>query len=207
MLTTLFLKTALKYTNDRYKADRMWLEIEKHYSGNNRHYHNLSHLENMIKELEEVKNNIRDWDAMVFALFYHDVIYKPTAKNNEEESAALAEKRLMEIGVPEAQVQQCSILILATKSHVLHQQDDVNHFTDADLAILGFDAEKYAAYAMQVRKEYSFYPDFLYNPGRAKVLRNFLAMNAIFKTVHFSSKFEENARANIAAELSLYDRN
>ena len=79
--------------NEKLKLD-YWQEIEKSYSQKNRKYHNLTHLENMILELENVKEETSDYDVMLFSVFYHDIIYKATSKDNEEKSAEVAKKRL-----------------------------------------------------------------------------------------------------------------
>ncbi|HET7178254.1 MAG TPA: hypothetical protein VFI14_00955 [Chryseosolibacter sp.] len=55
-----------------------------------------------------------------------------------------------------------------------------------------------------MRREYSMYPDFLYRPGRRKVLQYFLDMERIFKTEEFASKFEKQARGNLERELGGY---
>ena len=78
---------------------------------------------------------------------------------------------------------------------------DTNFFMDADLSILGADKDPYFKYAGQVRKEYKYFPDFLYNPGRKKVLKEFLKMGNIFKTKYFQDKYEEQAKVNITDEL------
>ena len=100
------------------------------------------------------------------------------------------------------QIDLCVQHILATKSHAVSENNDTNLFTDADLSVLGADREVYEQYYKQIRKEYSIYPDLMYNPGRKKVLQNFLGMKRIFKTDYFYGKFEEKARRNITAELN-----
>jgi predicted metal-dependent HD superfamily phosphohydrolase len=92
-------------------------------------------------------------------------------------------------------------MILATKKHVRTGDSDTDHFTDADLAILGAAPQTYYQYTRQIRKEYVLYPDFLYNQGRKKVLQHFLEMPDIFKTSHFKGLYEKNARKNIAEEI------
>ena len=77
-----------------------------------------------------------------------------------------------------------------------------NLFTDADLSILGSDSIAYKAYVENVRREYSMYPDFLYKPGRKKVLIHFLSVESIFKTNEFATRFEAQARKNVNDELS-----
>jgi len=189
--------------NNNVDAEVLWAEINTTYSHKKRYYHNLQHLENMYVELLACKNLIADWDTVVLSLVYHDIVYKATAKDNEEKSADIAVKRLTEINYPKEKTQLCKQQILATKSHELSNDNDTNLFTDADLAILGSDWESYVLYSKQVRKEYAIYPGFLYNPGRKKVLEHFLAMDSIFKTAVFKDKFESAALLNIEKEIAL----
>jgi len=94
-------------------------------------------------------------------------------------------------------IQLCKEQILATKSHTISINSDTNHFTDADLSILGQSWETYSLYCQNVRKEYAVYPDLVYNPGRKKVLNHFLAMDSIFKTDYFYNKFDRQAKENL----------
>jgi predicted metal-dependent HD superfamily phosphohydrolase len=189
------------YTADQKLAEQYWLEIEKEHNGKKRFYHNLTHLENLLRELMLVKNQIADWDCVVFAIAYHDIIYNPLKQNNEEKSAALARERLLQTSLPAERIAQCVDSILATKGHVISASEDINLFTDADLSILGAEAAAYERYAANVRKEYAYYPDLLYKPGRKKVLQYFLAMEKIFKTALFFEKYENSARLNLRREL------
>lgn len=178
-----------------------WAEIEQYYSSKKRHYHNLTHLENLLNLLLACKSQIKDWDSILFALYYHDIIYNTFKKDNEERSALLAVKRLTAIHYAPGKCALCSQHILATKSHAVSKNNDTNLFTDADLSILGAPTEIYVEYAKQIRKEYSLYPDFMYKPGRKKVLQYFLQMERIFKTDYFCQQYEVQAKQNISAEL------
>lgn len=198
-----FLQLTQKYSNDNRLTETLWNEIEKNYSGKKRFYHTLAHLENLYNQLFAVKAEIEDWDTILFTLFYHDVVYNASKKDNEEKSAGLAKERLSSIGYPKDKIEKCVLEILATKQHSKNKSNDTNLFTDADLSVLGMDWEVYEEYYKNVRKEYSIYPDFLYNPGRKKVLNHFLSMEEIFKTKVFSSKYEASARVNLAKELIL----
>ena len=201
MLKELFLSFISQYTNDADLRQKLWLEIEKYYSGKKRHYHNLKHLENLLAELTELKTVVNNWDAIVLAIFYHDVVYKAHRKDNEEQSALLANTHLQQLNCQAVLIDQVNKLILATKSHQLSDDADVNLFTDADLSILGKDWETYNTYCFNVRKEYAIYPDLLYKPGRKNALQHFLSMNRIFKTEHFYKKYEESAKKNMEREI------
>lgn len=191
-----------KYNPHTAITDALWDEIEKQYTSAKRFYHNLNHLEFMLAHLEQCREVISDWDTVLFSLFYHDIIYKATSKENEEKSALVAIKALQKIDYPSVKIRRCGEQILATKTHEISKDNDTNLFTDADLAILGTLPETYTEYSRNVRREYSVYPDFMYNPGRKKVLQHFLDMDFIFKTKHFRELYEVQARKNIATELS-----
>lgn len=199
-LKKIFLDTCARFSPNA-PAIVFWKEIEEKYTGSKRYYHNLDHLSSMLQELERCQDLIHEWDCVTFALFYHDYIYKATAKDNEEKSALEATRKLRSLGLTESRIALVSEMILATKSHQSNKNDDINLFTDADLSILGSDQNKYSQYIQQIRKEYSIYPDILYKPGRRKVLKHFLEMPSIFKTSFFTTRFEEQARKNIVWEI------
>jgi predicted metal-dependent HD superfamily phosphohydrolase len=190
------------YTNNEIVINELWQEIEEHYSEKNRHYHTLNHIENLLNQLLEVRDKIKNWDTILFTLFYHDVIYNSLKSNNEEKSAKLAENRMRQINVSNNIIEACKSQILATKKHQIDFDSDTNYFLDADLSALGQNTENYTTYYQGVRKEYAVYPDFLYNPGRKKVLKHFSGMPRIYKTDYFYDKFELKAKNNIAYEIS-----
>ncbi len=198
-----FVALVSQYPSGELNAEMLWIEIENAYSQRKRHYHTLSHLLNLYDQLRSCKHLIKDWNVILFSLYYHDIVYNASKRNNEEKSAALAEKQLQLIGVPQEQVAKCVEKILATKSHQPGTDSDTDLFTDADLSVLGMDWKIYHDYFEQVRKEYSIYPDLLYKPGRKKVLEHFLTMERIFKSDFFFEKYEQQARINLAKEIQL----
>jgi len=181
LLKSNYIQLLNEYEVDLNFAEELWSEVKINYSNKNRHYHNLKHLEDLLSELNNVKDQIHNWEGILFTLFYHDIIYKSTKKNNEEKSAELASKRMHEIGVSENLIKLSYDQIIATKSHKENIDSDTNFFTDADLSILGREIDIYKTYCSNIRKEYSIYPDFLYNRGRKKVINHFLKINGSVK--------------------------
>jgi len=198
-----FTDLCLHFTKNGNLIENLWQEIETRYSAKDRYYHDLFHLENMFMELESVKSLIEDFYTVSFSVFYHDVIYDVSSKSNEEKSASYAAERLQKVGFPQALILKTENQILATKSHTKSDDPDTNYLLDADLSVLGKDSAIYFDYTQKIRKEYALYPDFLYKPGRKKVLKHFLELKSIFKTEHFRDKYEQQARRNIAAEIQL----
>jgi predicted metal-dependent HD superfamily phosphohydrolase len=201
-LKEIFSNLLINYTTNSSLINELWDEVEKNYSEKKRHYHTLQHLENLLITLTEVKSEIQNWESILFTLFYHDIIYTALKSDNEENSALLAEKRMQQLSVSNDIIERCKNQILATKSHSKSTDSDTNYFTDADLSVLGQPWEIYSLYYKNVRKEYAIYPDFIYNPGRKKVIQHFLSMNSIYKTDYFYNQFEKVAKENLMKELS-----
>lgn len=202
MLQSTFNGLVARYTNDQKLCNELWHEIELQYKHPKRHYHTLTHLTNLLSVLQPVQDRIKHWDAVLFALFYHDVVYKVTRSDNEEKSAVFAAVRMQALPVPADMIESCCIKIRATQYHTQDLDADTDYFTDADLAIFGEPWEVYKTYCSNIRKEYAVYPDILYKPGRKKILQHFLQMERIYKTDWFAHKLETQARQNIQQELA-----
>ncbi len=203
VLKETFIQLLTNYTDDNGLTNELWTEVEKNYSSKKRHYHTLHHLDNLLTQLTLVKDEIQNWETILFTLYYHDIIYNSLKSDNEEKSAELSEKRMKQISVSIDTIELCKNQILATKSHIKATDSDTNYFTDADLSVLGQNWETYSLYYKNVRKEYSIYPDFVYNTGRKKVLNHFLSMDRIFKTDFFYNKLEAQAKQNLQKEIEL----
>lgn len=203
MISEVFQRFLSQYTENQFFIKETWKEIEKYYSEKHRCYHTLQHIEQLYFLLEKEKENIADWEALMWSIFYHDIIYNPSKSDNEERSAEKMREIATKFGVEKSIIEQSFNQIIATKKHETTGDSDTDIFTDADLAILGSDWNDYEAYAQNIRKEYSIYPDFMYNMGRKKVLKHFLEMLNIYKTPLFREKLEEKAKENIEKELKL----
>ncbi|MBL0738178.1 hypothetical protein JI750_14850 [Flavobacterium sp. GN10] len=178
-----------------------WLDLEKAYSKKSRHYHNLTHLKEMIESFEIYKDKLQNPDEILFSIFYHDFVYSASKKDNELKSAEYALSILSENSTLNKQL--VFDAICATQQHQQNAIEDINWLIDFDLKILAKDWENYKIYFEQIRKEYRIYPDFLYKPGRAKALKHFLENAFIFQTDAFRSLYEEKARVNIEKEIKL----
>lgn len=196
-----FTKGCLQFADDHQLIEDLWAELEKKYTEKGRHYHNLAHLESMFSELDTVKDKITDFSAVSFSVFYHDAFYNATSKKNEEKSAEMAVLRLDKLGLSQSVLQKVSGQILATKAHHECGDRDTDYLLDADLSVLGKSFETYMEYTKKIRKEYSIYPDFMYKPGRKKVLQHFLELKSIFKTNEFRDRYESTGRENIRGEI------
>ena len=183
--------------------EKNWLDLEKAYSTKSRHYHNLTHIQDMVESFETYRTNLQNQNEILFSIFYHDVIYSASKKDNELKSAEYAVKIL-----PKETTLNSEFIFNAICATQLHQHNkigDINWLIDFDLKILARDWDDYKIYFEQIRKEYRIYPDFLYKPGRAKALKHFLENEFIFQTDEFRKLYEEKARENIEKEVSILE--
>lgn len=194
-----------KYSQDQNYLEALWSQLFKKYSEKNRHYHDLKHIWAMLAQSEENKKEIEDYDAIEFAIWFHDIIYKSTKKNNEEKSANFAKRILTELSVEQKRIEKVYQLIISTKKHQIIDSNDLDnsYMLDFDLSILGKPWRDYEHYIQQIRKEYRVYPDFLYKPGRKKVLEYFLNRKTLYFTSKYQTLYEDQARENIKKELKI----
>lgn len=180
------------------------------YAEPQRHYHTLSHLQDVLEKLDRAKTLLeksgevshlsapekqRLFDTIELALWYHDAVYDATRKDNEEKSAEWLLKDMAGLDV----AQEAASLVRMTARHGAASTLAEKILSDCDLAILGADEAAFKKYDAGIRKEYAHVPAPLYKAGRNKVLKGFLGQKDIFKTEAFRDIFDAQARKNLAA--------
>jgi predicted metal-dependent HD superfamily phosphohydrolase len=175
------------------------------YQSPGRVYHAWSHVVDCADKLRSFRC---DSSRNVFlALLFHDAVYVPGNKQNEELSAELATQLLKEhSSVAPDDIAEISRFIRATQHHQLPPDEkslDIQVTIDIDMSILGAAPDAYRAYADGVRREYcpAVTSEALFTAGRAVFLSNVLAQPAIFHTAEGVARWEGSARENMAREL------
>ncbi|MEU3722203.1 hypothetical protein [Streptomyces sp. NPDC031705] len=180
-------------------ADRLltaWAEPQ-------RRYHTTAHLADVLARIGVLDDHAADPAAVELAAWFHDAVYRPDRSENEERSAALAERALPELGVDAARTAEVARLVRLTVTHDPAPGDTNGEvLCDADLGVLAGEPDAYAAYAAAVRAEYGFVPDDAFRTGRAAVLRQLLALPRLFRTPYGAAHWEAPARRNLEAELT-----
>lgn len=170
------------------------------YSEPQRSYHTLQHLEECLNLLDLL--SCEHLELVEVALWFHDAVYDPKAKDNEERSAELARTALIDGSVAETTIAEVQRLIMLTKSHQPGAGPNDAVLLDIDLAILGHSEDRFGEYEQQIRQEYSWVPNEVYRAKRAEVLAAFLQRQSIFLTPQFHELFEARARANLYQLIS-----
>ena len=183
----------------------LFADLQKHYTNSKRMYHNFSHIHAMLKICEQYQSEIENYRVLRLAVWYHDIIYQATRKDNEAKSAEYALKILADSNLSAVELEQIKQLIISTKSHdILIDNFDNCLLLDADLGVLAASHEQYIRYTHAIREEYKIYPDFLYKKGRKKVLQHFLERARIYFTEAFQAQHEMDARQNLESEIKIF---
>lgn len=198
-----WLRLARSQGADAAAAARWWSELSVRYSEPHRHYHTLDHIAEFLSLLEQFELEQRE--HVEAAVWFHDVIYDTHRNDNEARSAELAGSALRELKFQEIDIVQA--MINATASHEAASLTAGGElFLDADLSILGAPPERYLAYAAAIRDEYAWVPPPQFAVGRASILRRLAGRPSIFRTGEMRERFEQQARANVAAELETLEQ-
>ena len=167
-LEDIFLGLMKRYCADISYNAQCWMEIENKYTQPWRFYHTLAHLETILKEFELVQPAVQEVDVLLFAIFYHDIVYNPLHSNNEQKSARLFRKRIAP-----------------------------THFSHIAKVITLIKRKAYMHYCENIRKEYRRLPDFIFRERRKKLLFRYLSLESIYKTPYFIERYEAQARKNL----------
>lgn len=194
-------------------CDTWFTKLQEAYSEEKRTYHNLDSLREKLNCYYEIKDNLKNPQAVLFALFFQNFEYDPKALDGENKNLeyfnAFADEAEIPADSPLREQASELLKVAATHSTDAHKiggafgGEDAHYFLDLDMAVLGSSAENYADYREKIRGEYSFLSEPMYTALRLKVLQNFVQIPNIFATKEFREKYEEQARQNIQAEVEL----
>jgi predicted metal-dependent HD superfamily phosphohydrolase len=172
------------------------------YAEKHRHYHTAQHIDECLAHFETARALCEHPQEVELALWFHDAIYELRAKDNEALSAQWVLRVMTEAGIGADAGQRVQALIMKTCHDALPQTTDEQVLVDIDLAILGADAARFDEYEQQVRAEYDWVPQFLFNRTRKKILQGFLARTPLYATAHFRQQLEKKAHDNLARSIS-----
>ncbi len=206
-MPTLKLKYAAiaqQFCSDNSVIKKQFTALINCYNEKGRYYHNANHISSLLLKADKITAEFSYSDDLIFAIFYHDIIYKPLSKTNEEDSANFAISALSKLNFPQKRIEKVAHIIRRTKNHFFREEGesiDLQLMLDLDLMSLGGSPENYDINTKNIRKEYKIVPETLFRAGRKKVLKQFLDAQAIFRTPYFYEKYELQARLNLQHEI------
>lgn len=194
------------------KLKHFWFELHQHYhfsepqkiydeliaaySEKQRAYHTVQHLYECLSLYELIRSELNDPYSVALALWFHDAVYDPEAKDNELKSVELFEQAMSQ-DLSSDTLEKIKRWILATQKHALTDETDLQFLLDIDLAILAATPERFIQYEQQIQQEYSWVDPEVYSIKRKQVLIHFYQSEPLYQTVYFQKNFELNAKDNL----------
>jgi predicted metal-dependent HD superfamily phosphohydrolase len=167
-------------------------------------YHGLRHLAECLEAIDALGAPEPQMAVAELALWFHDAVFDPRARDNEERSAAWLQEFAQSAGVSAGLAGRAADLVRSTahgSGMIRLAGRDADLVQDADLAILGADGLRFAVYEAGVRREYGDVGSVPYALARGACLRRLLDSGAIYSTDEFRASREEQARRNLDALL------
>lgn len=170
--------------------------LVNHYSEGERHYHNLDHIDHCLGRLDEVGGYLHDPDAAELALWFHDVVYDPGARDNELRSAFLFD-RLLGIHLPTQRADRVHAMIMATVHPSDADDHDSRFVADIDLSGFALPRAEFLNTTTLLRRECRHLTDAQFQLGTLAFFRKLLSRPSIYLTEYFQTNHERDARRNV----------
>lgn len=184
-------------------APTLWQTLQTAYQEPHRHYHTQQHLSECLQLFDTYHYLAKNPLAVEFALWFHDAVYQPQRFDNEQQSAIWAVTVLEQAEIAAPFIQQVYTLIMATAHQQAPQTEDEKLLIDIDLGILAAVPARFAQYQQQIRAEYEWVAEAIYQEKRNQVLTHLYNNGDIFYHADIKTALESSARINLQQNLNI----
>lgn len=178
--------------------DSLLLDLTKRYTEPHRHYHTIEHVADMLAMGAPLGLS----DEQLLAIWFHDAIYDPLRRDNEEQSAQLAVAMLRAEGWAPERIATVATIVRDTERHA-PSIDASRLVIDLDLASLAIEWPAFEANRVKIRNEYRAVPEQDYRAGVRSFAESFLARPRIYWT-DWGQENEARARDNLGRLLDQF---
>ena len=179
----------------------VYAELMAHYAESHRAYHTIKHVSHCLYRFEQVIHLMKHPDEVAMALWFHDAVHDPEAKDNELKSAELATRLLNENYVSYRFARRVHDYILPTDHKKKPENPDAQLMVDIDACILGESELIFDEYdRVEIPREYvelAKVPEEIFRKRRVEILTLFLKRPSIYCTEYFRSIYEAQAARNL----------
>jgi len=181
-------------------ADAVFDELHAAYGDAARHYHSGEHIEHCLRQFDMIREQLDDPLAVELAIWFHDLVYRPCAADNErlsaERFAAIAGDCMLATRVAEV-----ARLIRATEHCAAGIEGDTAHLLDIDLSSFALPWDLFREDSRRIREEFAHLDDTQFYPVHLAFQRRLLERPRMFSSDYFFDHCEQRARDNIRRHL------
>lgn len=177
----------------------VYAELETRYTAPYRHFHNLAHIRDCLRRVDEVASLLVDPDSVELALWFHDVVYEVGASTNERRSAEMFVA--LSSGARFVFRHRVCSLIMATRHARSVLGNDRRFIVDIDLSGFGAPWDDFIRNGACLREESAALTDAQYHAGQLAFLQRLQRRARLFATDYFHDRYETVARENLRRVL------
>lgn len=181
-------------------SEEIFAELVTCYTEPHRHYHDRTHLAHSFEQLDQAINECDDPDSVELAIWFHDAINDPGAKDNEQRSIEFFLEHADGV-LRDDIVDRVADMILYTTHTVDPTYNDERLVCDIDLASFGCEWDIFLGFSDAVKAEFTGSEED-YSRREQLFLHSMLQRPKIFLTDFFNQRYEEQARENIQRLLT-----
>ena len=201
-------------------CEEVWDVLKFGYTQPHRHYHNFGHIRTLLKTFEKYKSEFEDPLAVELAIWFHDVVYDPQSKFNEDASAELAFSLILKLKNIEL-AKKVKELIMFTKwsdgsfyiGNLNNLQDNFKYASndffllrDIDWSGFGLEWDKFKTNGDRLRLEVPYLSDLEYTKRYLGFLNSLIEMSRpLYCSDIFNKKFEIKANENILKAIKIQE--
>lgn len=183
-------------------AVQAWKVLAEGYTEPHRHYHDIGHLKHCLEALGLAAAQSGDPVTLELAIWFHDVVYDPGAKDNESRSAEVF-ARLVGPYMAPTRVDRIRTLILTTMHREQPEVGDERFIADIDLSSFAKTWPQFLTDCENLRAEEPNQSDVDFFSAKIPFYRGLLQRRRLFNTLPFQLRYEAQARENIKRFLAL----
>jgi predicted metal-dependent HD superfamily phosphohydrolase len=181
-------------------AGTVFADLSHLLGGADRLFHNLDHIGECVRRLDEVAALLDDADAVEMAIWFHDAIYVPGDPANEWRSAELF--LAQSAGATSLFRRRVCALILTTRHATPARTSDRRFIDDIDLAGFAAPWDDFMRSGDLLRAEFAAHTDAQYYSSQVQFLERLRRRPRFFVTDYFHGKYEAHAQRNILRLLA-----
>ncbi len=175
------------------------------YQESHRHYHSLTHIEHCLGMFDQCKALVENPDWLEIAIWFHDVILECGKRDNEALSAQL----YLELSAG-AQCDDMRNTIHGLIMATLHDGGSLDfadsiYMVDIDLSSFGLPWDDFLRDSLNLRAENPHLCDADYQLNQTGFQRGLLARPRFYLSDFFYTRFEQQARTNLARYFDYLD--
>lgn len=205
-------------------CEEVWDVLKFGYTQPHRHYHNFGHIRTLLNIFGKYKSEFEDPLAVELAIWFHDVVYDPLSKFNEDASAELAFSVILKLQTVESikLAKKVKELIMFTKwsdggylhigtlydlqKNFQYDSNDFFLFRDMDWSGFGLPWDKFQENGDNLRLEVPYLSDLEYTKRYLGFLNSLIEMHRpIYCSDIFNTKFESQANKNILKKIKILE--